>query len=110
MSTPSREELARLAGAANARQRTEGQTRAMIKDVAFQFNEIHKADAVKYDNMAQAINVLAVRIDVLIDILTDPRPIEAEGLPKNKLEKFYKLCEAKNAVNEKMRAEANLKA
>lgn len=86
------------------RARTEGATRAMVKDVAHQFNIIHQSDAQKYDKMAQAINVLSVRLEVAIDLLIDPKPLESEGLAVNKRTKFAALCQRKDDLNEKERA------
>jgi len=83
---------------AKARARTEAATRLMVKDVAEQFNLIHQSDAHKFDTMAAQLNRLGVMIEVIIDLMINPKPLEAEGLAVNKRDKFNALCAHKEAA------------
>lgn len=71
------------------------QSKIMVKDVAQQFNLIHKSDADTISTMAGQLNKLGVMMEVVIDLLADPRPLQSEGLAADKRKKFSALCDAK---------------
>ena len=71
------------------------QSKIMVKDVAQQFNLIHKSDADTISTMAGQLNKLGVMMEVVIDLLADGRPLQSEGLASDKRKKFSALCDAK---------------
>ena len=86
------------------RAEAKAQAKIMAQDVANQFNMIHKGDKDTIDTLARANNTLGVMVEVIIDLLSDPRPLQTEGLAADKRKKFSALCDAKAAAFEKSRA------
>lgn len=80
------------------------QSKIMVSDVVAQFNMIHKGDKDAIDKLARPVNTLGVMMEVVIDLLSDPRPLQSQGLAADKRKKFSALCDAKAAEFEKKMA------
>lgn len=75
-----------------------GQAKIYAKELAMQFNTLRDSDIVRYDTMAANINKLGVMVEVIKDLLCDPKPLESEGLVVNRKAKFDALCNQKLAA------------